>query len=344
MRGNDEVYADKEWLLIRDGYKRLLTLCGLKVNELVHGSWTPAHQYVVVLMNGSYEGIYMLIESVKRNPLCRLDVDKSGFIIECDNYWWNEDIYFTSDNGLKYTFKYPDDDDMTVQEVEFVNDAVNKMEQSFSDDTYPEYIDVGSFASWVLGHDIHGTQDGKGSNIYLMKYDSTDNSRFKMGCMWDYDVDIDHYKADFSEIHNASWFYFTKLFRSSCNDFLTSYLQQWDDFLNGGVQNLMLFLTDYPDSEEGKALQKARDFESDKWGVNYMTVAENIEREKKWYSYRVDYLKNAIPKLTSELSCLYDCHITPARNTFYKLYGYKADTRSHGIMIENGRKGVKKGN
>ena len=93
-----------------------------------------------------------------------------------------------------------------------------------------------------------------------------------------------------------------------------------------------------------EALQKARDFESIKWGVNYMSVAENIEIEKKWYSYRVDYLKNAIPKLASELSCLYDCHITPARNTFYKLSGYKTDARSHGIMIENGRKRLKKRN
>jgi len=65
--------------------------------------------FVNVLLNGDYRGIYMLSEAVNCNPDCRIDVDKEAdYIFEWDAYWWNEDLYFESLYGNKYTFKHPD--------------------------------------------------------------------------------------------------------------------------------------------------------------------------------------------------------------------------------------------
>ena len=42
MRGDDEKYGDKEWLLIKDERVTLNTVIGLKVNELMQMQLTPA--------------------------------------------------------------------------------------------------------------------------------------------------------------------------------------------------------------------------------------------------------------------------------------------------------------
>jgi len=91
-RGNDETYADKDWILINGD--KMNTIVGFKISELIGMSWTPAYQFVHVVLNGQFRGLYLLMESVKRNPRCRLDVDKeSGYIFEHDAYWWKEDVY-----------------------------------------------------------------------------------------------------------------------------------------------------------------------------------------------------------------------------------------------------------
>ena len=77
-------------------YDGLNTLVGLKVNELIEMQWTPQYCFVNLMINGDYRGIYILTESVKRDIDCRLNVDKTGYIIEYDAYWWNEDVYFES--------------------------------------------------------------------------------------------------------------------------------------------------------------------------------------------------------------------------------------------------------
>ena len=113
LRGEDEKYCDKEWLLIKDERVTLNTVIGVKVNELMSMQWTPAYQIVNLILNGDYRGVYLLIESVKRNNRCRLDVDKqTGYVFEYDPYWWNEDVYletyFTRSLDAKFTFKEPD--------------------------------------------------------------------------------------------------------------------------------------------------------------------------------------------------------------------------------------------
>ena len=79
FRGDEATYKDKEWLLLK--YDYLLILAGFKVNEMLGLPWTPQLHFVSVVLNDRYRGLYMLCESVKRNPDCRINVDKnSGYI------------------------------------------------------------------------------------------------------------------------------------------------------------------------------------------------------------------------------------------------------------------------
>ena len=157
QRGNDSIYKDKNWILLKD--EKLLNKIGFKVNELMEMQWTPAYEYVNDVMNGEYLWVYMLVESVKRNTDCRLNVDKTGFVFEFDPYWWNTDLYvkswvFYPPNLMNYTFKYPDPEEISQEELSYFIEMADRLEKSVVDGSYEKYIDSKSLASWLLAQDI----------------------------------------------------------------------------------------------------------------------------------------------------------------------------------------------
>lgn len=92
----DNKYKDKDWVLLRTG-SFLNTPIGFWTSELIGQEYTPAHEYVNLIINGTYRGLYVLCEQVTVNSDCRIDVDKQeGYVVECDAYWWLEDIFFPS--------------------------------------------------------------------------------------------------------------------------------------------------------------------------------------------------------------------------------------------------------
>lgn len=170
----------------------------------------------------------MLTESVERNSDCRLDVDKkTGYIVELDAYWWNEDKYVNAsfDEPLNYTFKYPDDDDLTQDKLDYIQNVVSEAEQSTRDGSYENRIDVESFARWMLAHDILGNSDGAGSNMFFTKYDDSEMSLLKMGCLWDFDVIME--SEGWDEIHDR--YYFKGLFASTNRSFANRYVGLWTE-------------------------------------------------------------------------------------------------------------------
>ena len=77
---------------------------------------------------------------------------------------------------------------------------MNDVESSILDGTYPQRIDVNSFAKWLLLHDIIGTYDSGGSNMYLSLYDSL--SKVRMVSPWDFDSSLNpENKSSWARIH-----------------------------------------------------------------------------------------------------------------------------------------------
>lgn len=196
---NDKSYAHKEWLLLKDGDKAYQVL-GSTVSKQVGMDYTPAFSYVECYVNGDYRGMYVLCESVSKgngegDEQARIAVSNSGFIVEMDAYWWNEDLYFTTpiceNTAPKWTFKYPDPDDIdeTSEEYLYIKDYITRFDNAIlnGDPSFTDYVDLRSIAKWTLAHDILGTVDSGGSNIFFTKYDDTDGSVLKMGPLWDFD-------------------------------------------------------------------------------------------------------------------------------------------------------------
>ena len=337
-RGDEKKYADKNWLLIKEPILR--NMVAFKVNELLGLQWTPAFRYVNVMFNGEYHGLYMLVEAVERNTGCRLNVSSTGYIYELDAYWWNEDRYFDSTfaTEFNYTYKYPDSDDVTEEQNDYIQSYVASLEQSLIDGTYEDYIDLNSFASWMLAHDILSTKDAGGSNMFFTKYDNTDDSKVMMGNIWDFDstMGMPTMLNQWANVHNM--FCFQSLFNSKNKAFVRAYKEKWNEVSQTLFSDIPSYLDEFASSEDGLAFDKSIKLDDKRWGTTSFSVANSVQYAKNWFSQRKEWLSVNIPMLADvdEISAVRGVKGGGNRTeTMYNLSGQKVSGAGKGLFIGN---------
>lgn len=336
LRGDDETFADKDWVLI-DG-DRLNTILGYEVTKLMGMTWTPAYEIVHVVLNGQLRGVYLLMESVKRNARCRINVSKgSGFIFEQDAYWWNEDTYYKSMANRYYTFKYPDEEDMTQQQFAYICNAIDIMERSFAKGSYEALIDVPSFARWLLTHDIIGSHDSAGSNIFMAKYDDTAESKITMPLLWDLDSSF-KYPHLWSSIH-LEWGVFPDLFQSPNPAFTRTYIDLWNEKSEYVFEGTDAFLNSFLQSEKFRSLERSRQLMMELFDRDDSTWDEDVRYCIGWFRQRKPWLDAAIQEMSKETGVrTAGSSPTHGDGRAYDLTGRPATGGKQGLVIRNGRK------
>lgn len=336
-RGNKK-YNDRNWVLLKEEHTLLNLYAGTEINRLAGMPWTPAFQFVNVVINGDFRGLYALCESVRRNSDCRLDVNKdTGYIFEYDPYWWNEDFFVPSNYSDNYTFKHPDVEDFTEESTTYISNAVLEMEQSLKDGTYPYYIDVLSYASWLVAHDILGTQDGLGSNIYMTKYDNTASSLFQMANLWDFDT-ICMNEGTWASIHYR--YHFNDLLNSPNTLFKDTYINRYHE-LSPSIFDRMDFLLDSLSTSPLAAdLQTSKQWDCERWGFTRLSVQEEITKLRQWFANRKLWMDANMPAATAinDISISNTHQPTPT----YDLKGRVVENPKRGIYIKNGKKYIVK--
>lgn len=292
-------FNDKNWLLICD--EDLNAIAGFKSNDLLGLQWTPSYKYVNLMLNGDYKGVYMLVESVNRNPY-RLNVNDTGYIFEFDAYWWNEKVFVMSPTSLypvmNYTFKYPDPDVISKDQLNMFLSLITDFEESLINGTYSDYIDVESFASWILCHDILGCGDPAGSNIFLTKRDNSINSKIQMANLWDFS-DIFATKDMWSLEHLFGVFCYNSLFNNKNKLFVNTYKQKWVEIEPKFFEDIDIFLLTFMATPESISLDNSLKMDSSRWGIDRSSVSDRIETMRSWFKERREWLSTAIGGLSN---------------------------------------------
>lgn len=346
-RGNKN-YNDKNWVLIRTG-SSLNTRIGYWVGELIEQDWTPAHNVVNVWMNGKYKGLYILSESVESNDKCRIKINEDeGYIIEADPYWWTEDVSFPSNlisAALRYTFKFPDSDDITEEQLENIHNDILLCEEALKNGNYTDYFDVESFAKWMLGWDILGNEDSAGANMFIVKEDS--NSKLKMGPIWDFDH---AYKGveDWSAAHNSSIFYYNRLFNAEDPAFHNAYVNLWHKYKNIVFPEVLTRIEDLRNSEEGKDFDKSMILENQEGiVVEDKTYLEAMEGDldnmcnylSNWFVNREQWIDMNIPEIKDFTSGVNEISTdNDASLPYFDILSRNVDSSTKGILIHAGKK------
>lgn len=125
--------ADKSWALLANyGDQSLLrNEVAFEVSRRLDLEYTPRQRYVELFLNNEYMGNYTLTEHIKEaENRVPIDEENGGFVIEEDGYANQEPSHFYTPRGMPITIKFPDEDDITDSEFNYIKDYVTSFENS----------------------------------------------------------------------------------------------------------------------------------------------------------------------------------------------------------------------
>jgi CotH kinase protein/Secretion system C-terminal sorting domain len=186
-------YSDKT--LIRDAMMYQLG------NDIMN--WAPRTRFCELVINGSYQGVYVLTEKIKRDN-GRVDIAKSnptnpaegGFIVKVDKTT-GVSSGWTSANQTKYLYHYPNPTDITAVQKTYIQTLFADFERvmktaQYADSLtgYPKYLGINTFIDFILLNEVARNVDGYRLSTYLYKDRDSINPRIKAGPVWDFNIGL----------------------------------------------------------------------------------------------------------------------------------------------------------
>ncbi len=202
----------KKWTLINNyGDKTLMrNLLAFELSKLLEMPYTPYGTAVDVLLNGEYKGCYQLCDQIgiNKNRVAITEMtprDNSGdaltggYLIEVDAYANQEKSWFTSYKGTPVTIKSPDEDSITVEQQQYIQNHFNAMEFDAS-----HYLDRNTFLRYFLVGEMSGNTDTYWS-VYMYKQRGDD--MIYTGPVWDFDLAFDNDQRTFPVCNKSDFVY-----------------------------------------------------------------------------------------------------------------------------------------
>ena len=175
------------------------------------GHYAPRTRHCELVVNGSYQGIYVLTEKIKRDKnrvdIATLDVYESsgddvsgGYIFKTD-YYSDDNSWISSfppatrpDRTVRFVYSYPKADEINDPQKEYIQFYVNSFEEvlhgsSFknSQTGYSAYIDVDSFRDYFILSEVSRNVDAYKKSRFLFKDKESKGGKIHSGPPWDYD-------------------------------------------------------------------------------------------------------------------------------------------------------------
>lgn len=178
------------------------------------GNYAPRTKFCEVVLDGKYQGIYLLGEDIRRNKN-RVDIAKlkttdiagidvtGGYIIKndysassTDNWLLNFHPINHPTYNVRLVYEYPKPEDITAEQKTYIQTFVNDYETALYSSTftspdsgYRKYIDTGSFIDYLIVNELSRNIDGFKKSCYFNKDKDlpTSISKLKGGPVWDFD-------------------------------------------------------------------------------------------------------------------------------------------------------------
>ncbi|WP_158639517.1 CotH kinase family protein [Arachidicoccus ginsenosidivorans] len=193
--------SNKNWALMANyGDQSLLRNdVAFEVSRRFEMEYTPRQKYVELFLNGEYMGNYNLTEHVKEGKdRVPVDEDNGGYVLEEDGYADQEPSHFRTPKNMPITIKFPDEDDITTDQYNYIKDYVSDFEKSLfsargtSEGNYQQYFDLPSFVNYYLINEICGNPDMLWSMRMYKK--SSQDPKIYVGPVWDFDLGFNNDK------------------------------------------------------------------------------------------------------------------------------------------------------
>ncbi len=189
---------DNDWILSADFIDKTLLRNPLAY-EMARslGRWAPRTRHVELVLNGEYQGVYLLMEKIKpdnnRVDIAKMDSsDIDGENVTGGYIWDVQQADGTDiDFGERRVLKYPKPDQVMPQQLAYIRNLDDEfravMRRSYYDDPvrgYHSYIDVPSFIDEAIIQEITKNSDAYGWSGFFHK---DRNGLINAGPVWDFD-------------------------------------------------------------------------------------------------------------------------------------------------------------
>ena len=179
------------------------------------GRYAPRTRFCELVLNGEYQGVYVLIEKIKRDK-DRVDIAKlkeedisgedvtGGYIIKIDKIegsggegWISAypPLEGKSNQAIFFQYHYPKADKITPEQQTYIQQFMASFEGALSSDNfadptqgYAQYIDVGSFVDYFIANEVARSPDAYRISTFMHKQKSTDGGKLAMGPIWDFNL------------------------------------------------------------------------------------------------------------------------------------------------------------
>jgi hypothetical protein len=180
-------------------------------------AYAPRYHFCEVVINGNYQGVYLLLEKIKRDKnrvaISKMGQDDNigdevtgGYIVKLDKGTGQNAEGWTSpykprDGGYQETFyqyHYPKPEDITLDQVYYIENYITVWERLMKEDApvfndslegYSQHIDPTTFIDFILVNELCKNVDAYRLSTYLYKdRESADDPRLKAGPVWDFNL------------------------------------------------------------------------------------------------------------------------------------------------------------
>ncbi len=302
---------DKDWILLAAFIDKTLMRDAIAYHmSRSIGRWAPRTRHVELVLNGRYEGVYVLVEKIKwgKNRLNITKIkptDVSGDALTGGYIWAVQqadgtDVVFGS-NGNMRVLKYPKAKDVQPEQLEYIRKADDEVkalvDRSYFRDPergYHKYIDVSSFIDELIVQEATKNSDAYGWSGFFHK---DRLGKICAGPVWDFDQAIansTHQNGDVVEYwmieHTDGMF--PKIWLGLWKDpaFKEDVANRWFQYRSGPLRTERLFafidsLAVYLDEAQQRNFQR--------WPILGVEIWRSLPgaRQRNTYQKEVDYMK-----------------------------------------------------
>ncbi len=198
------------------------------------GHYAPRTVYCEVVVNGQYQGIYLLGEKIKRDrnrvDIAKLNPDENEGNDLTGGYIFVNDYYSSSDSWLSnysplnkygadvyFVYYYPEPEVITATQKAYLKDFVDSFENTLyspgfksRNSGYSAYLDVNSFVDYFIIGELSRNVDAYKKSRFYFKDKDSNGGLIHSGPPWDFDwawKDITENCIHFNQTDGSGWAY-----------------------------------------------------------------------------------------------------------------------------------------
>lgn len=290
---------DREWALIANSADRTLlkNYITYKLSNWLGMDYAPQSQFVEVILNRKYMGVFLLVETIKVSP-SRVNIceSESCFLFEKSKRPKTSDVVVTTDKGLEFFVKSKNK--IQTSSLKVLKQHLDSLEMKFSQnklDDIEKWIDIDSFIKFYWIQELSKNLDGNFDKSIFLTWEWGEPIHF--GPIWDFD--LAYGGTSENNVHSPEGWYIRK---SPWNRELLSKKEIQQQSKNFWKENLQLF-TSLPDSikKYSREIAPVTRNEFRRWPVlentenwtyreSYKSYDEAIDSLNSWINQRIQWI------------------------------------------------------